>query len=115
MGKPVVLYVDDDLDSLVGREALLRQNGYNVLISTSPHEGLRLFSSCHIDAVVLDYAMPEMCGDVLASRMKRIKPDVPLMLLSADDHLGEEVLDQTDMFLSKREPPRKFSRRFDCT
>jgi DNA-binding NarL/FixJ family response regulator len=58
--------------------------------------------------VVLDYAMPEMCGDVLASRMKHIKPDVPLMLLSADDHLGEEVLDQVDMFLSKREPPRKF-------
>jgi CheY-like chemotaxis protein len=67
MGKPVVLCVDDDLDGLIGREALLRQNGYNVLISTSPREGLRLFSSCHIDAVVLDYAMPEMCGDALAT------------------------------------------------
>jgi CheY-like chemotaxis protein len=106
--KPVVLCVDDDLDGLIGREALLKQHGCNVLISTSPREGLKLFASCHTDAVVLDYQMPDMCGDVLASRMKRLKPDVPIMLLSAEDELAEEVLDSVDLFFSKREPPRSF-------
>ncbi len=108
MGKAVVLCVDDDLESLTGREALLEQKGYDVLISTSPHDALNLFASCDVDAVVLDYQIPNMCGDVMASRMKQLKPDIPIMLLSAHDELGDEVLDRVDMFFSKRESPRKF-------
>jgi CheY-like chemotaxis protein len=108
MRNPVVLCVDDDLDGLIGREALLEQKGYDVLISTSPHEALKLFASCHVDAVVLDYQIPDMRGDVVASRMKQLKPEIPIMLLSAHDALGEDVLDQVDMFFSKSEPPSKF-------
>lgn len=108
MRHPVVLCVDDELEGLIGREALLKQAGCVVLISTSPNAALKLFASCHIDAVVLDFQMPEMRGDMVASRMKRLKPDVPIMLLSGHDSLPEEVLDHVDVFLSKREPPRKF-------
>jgi CheY-like chemotaxis protein len=108
MRNPVVLCVDDEVDGLIGREALLKRKGCNVLISTNPHEALRLFATCHVDGVVLDYQMPEMCGDVVASRMKRLKPDVPIMMLSAQDSLAEETLDQVDMFFSKREPPWTF-------
>jgi CheY-like chemotaxis protein len=108
MRNPVVLCVDDELDGLVGREALLKQKGYEVLISTSPREALKLFASCHVDAVVLDYQMPEMCGDVVASRMKHVKPNIPIMLLSGHDALAEEMLDQVDIFFSKKEPPWTF-------
>ncbi len=104
----VVLCLDDDLDGLVGREALLEQQGYDVLISTSPHEALKLFAACHLDAVVLDYQTPDMCGDAVALQMKQLKPDIPIMLLSADDDLDGEVLDRVDMFFSKRETPHKF-------
>jgi CheY-like chemotaxis protein len=108
MRHPVVLCLDDELEGLIGREALLKQAGCYVLISTSPSEALKLFASCHVDAVVLDYQMPEICGDVVAWRMKRLKPDVPIMLLSAHDSLPEEMLNHVDIFFSKREPPRKF-------
>jgi CheY-like chemotaxis protein len=108
MRHPVVLCVDDELEGLIGREALLKQEGCYVLISTSPREALKLFASCHVDAVVLDYQMPEMRGDMVASRMKRLKPDIPIMLLSAHDSFPEEMLDHVDAVFSKREPPRKF-------
>jgi CheY-like chemotaxis protein len=108
MRHPVVLCVDDELEGLIGREALLKQAGCAVLLSTSPLEALKLFASCHVDAVVLDFQMPEMRGDMVASRMKRLKPDVPIMLLSAHDALPEEMLDHVDKFFSKRETPRKF-------
>jgi len=108
MRHPIVLCVDDELEGLIGREALLKQAGCVVLISTSPFEALKLFASCHVDAVVLDYQIPEMRGDVVASRMKRLKPDVPIMMLSGHDSLPEEILDHVDKFLSKREPPRQF-------
>ena len=108
MRHPVVLCVDDELNGLIGREALLKQKGYNVLISTNPHEALKLFASCHVDAVVLDYQMPEMLGDVVASRMKQLKPNIPIMMLSAHDSFAEEMLDLVDIFFSKREPPWRF-------
>jgi CheY-like chemotaxis protein len=108
MRHPVVLCVDDELEGLIGREALLKQKGCQVLISTNPHEALKLFASCHVDAVVLDYQMPDMRGDMVASQMKQLKPDIPIMLLSAHDSFPEEMLDHVDVFFSKREPPRKF-------
>ena len=108
MRHPVVLCVDDELEGLIGREALLRQAGCDVLLSTCPLEALKLFASCHIDAVVLDFQMPEMRGYMVASRMKQLKPDVPIMLLSGHDSLPEEMFDHVDKFFSKREPPRKF-------
>lgn len=108
MRKPVVLCVDDEVNGLIGREALLKQKGYDVLISTSPREALKLLASCRVDAVVLDYEMPGTYGDVVASRMKQLKPDIPIMLLSAHDSFAEEVLDQVDTFLSKSEPPHTF-------
>ena len=108
MRHPVVLSVDDEVEGLIGREALLKQAGCVVLISTSPFEALKLFALFHVDAVVLDFQMPEMRGDMLALRMKRLKPDVPIMMLSGNDSLPEEVLDHVDRFMSKREQPRAF-------
>ena len=108
MQKPTILCVDDELNGLTGREFLLRQHGYNVMITTSSHQGLRLLQSVAVDAVILDYRMPEMMGDVLAARMKRLKPDVPIMLLSAHDHLPQAALRSTDIFLSKSAPPSEF-------
>jgi response regulator RpfG family c-di-GMP phosphodiesterase len=108
MKKPTILYVDDDLSSLSGREALLKMRNYNVVVTTSGHQGLALFTSLPVDAVILDYEMPEMNGDVIAAQMKESKPEVPIMLLSAHDTLPKDALERVDVFLSKGEPPMKF-------
>jgi CheY-like chemotaxis protein len=55
--------------------------------------------------VLLDYHMPEMRGDVLATCMKAGQPDVPIVLLSADYDLPESVLELVDVFVSKSESP----------
>lgn len=105
---PIILYVDDDLSGLTGREALLKLQGYDVFISTSANQGLELFRSFRVDAVILDYQMPEINGDALAARMKLLKPNVPIMLLSAHASLPEDALGRADTFLSKRESPQAF-------
>jgi CheY-like chemotaxis protein len=108
MKAPTILYVDDDLSSLSGREALLKMRDYNVLITTSGRQGLALFASLPVDAVILDYEMPKMNGDLLAAKMKEAKPEIPIMLLSAHDTLPKDALESVDVFLSKGEPPMKF-------
>ena len=66
---------------------LIERDGYEVLEATGGDEGLKLFLSHSVDAVVLDYQMPGMNGDVVAAKMKRVESHVPIMLLSAYEPL----------------------------
>jgi len=108
MRKPTILCVDDEVNVLTGREFLLRQHGYDVVVTTSGRESLDLLEAVDVDAVILDYRMPEMMGDAVAARMKQLKPEVPIMLLSAQDRVPAAALRSADTFLSKSVPPDEF-------
>jgi CheY-like chemotaxis protein len=54
-----------------------------------------------VDAVVLDYQMPGMNGDVVSARMKQLKSYIPILLLSAYGPLPEKKLKAVDTFLTK--------------
>jgi CheY-like chemotaxis protein len=103
--KARILCIDDHLNGLIGRKMFLEYNGYEVLEATGGDEGLKLFESHSVDAVVLDYQMPGMKGDVVAAKMKRVKSHVPIMLLSAYGPLPQNKLAAVDTFLSKSQPP----------
>jgi CheY-like chemotaxis protein len=104
--KGTILCIDDHWNGLLGRKMLLEENGYEVLAATSGDTGLKLFFSRSVDAVVLDYQMPGMNGDVVAAKMKRVKSHVPIMLLSAYGPPSLSKLNAVDTFLSKSRPPR---------
>jgi CheY-like chemotaxis protein len=104
--KATILCIDDQWSGLIGRKMLLENNGYEVLEATGGNEGLRLFLSHSVDAVVLDYQMPGMNGDVVATKMKRAKSYVPIMLLSSYGPLPKTKLEGVDIFLSKSQPPK---------
>jgi CheY-like chemotaxis protein len=104
--KATILCIDDHWSGLIGRKMLLEEDGYEVLEVTDGHEGLKLFLSHSVDAVLLDYQMPGMNGDVVAAKMKRAKSHVPIMLLSAYGPLPKSKLEAVDTFLSKSQPPR---------
>lgn len=104
--KATILCIDDHWNGLIGRKLFLESNGYEVLEATGGAEGLKLFKSHSVDAVVLDYQMPGMNGDVVAAKMKRVKSHVPIMLLSAYGPLPASKLEAVDTFLSKSQPPK---------
>jgi CheY-like chemotaxis protein len=104
--KATILCIDAHWNGLIGRKILLESNGYEVLEATGGDEGLKLFLAHPVDAVVLDYQMPGMNGDVVAARMKRVKSHVPIMLLSAFGPLPKNKLEAVDTFLSKSQPPK---------
>ena len=111
--KPLILCVDDTPSILEGRKMLLEENGYRVLAATNGKQAVGAFMANSVDLVVLDYHMPEMDGGIVATRMKESKPDVPVMLLSGDECLPEEVLDTADCFMSKSEPIAGFLEQVD--
>ncbi len=104
--KATILCIDDHWNGLIGRKMLLENNGYRVLEATGGDEGLKLFLSHSVDAVVLDYQMPGMNGDVVAAKIKRIKSHVPILLLSADGPFPSSKLEAVDTFLSKSQPTK---------
>jgi CheY-like chemotaxis protein len=103
--KATILCIDDHWNGLIRRKMLLEQSGYEVLEASGGDEGLKLFRSRPVDAVVLDYQMPGMNGDVVAAKMKSINSQIPIMLLSAYEPLPKNKLASVDSFLSKSQPP----------
>lgn len=102
--KATILCIDDHWSGLIGRKMLLEKSGYEVLEATGGDEGLKLFLSHTVDAVVVDYQMPGTDGAVIAAKMKRLKANVPIMLLSAYGPLPKSKLRSVDTFLSKSQP-----------
>jgi CheY-like chemotaxis protein len=106
--KATILCIDDDWSGLIGRTLLLENSGYRVLHATAAEQGLRLFMSYAIDAVVLDYQMPGTDSALVAAQMKSVKAHIPILLLSAYGPLPEKKLRFVDKFVSKSQPPAVF-------
>src|SRR5215470_15390937 len=102
----VILCVDDEAVGLSVRKMILESQGYRVVTAENGPDGLKIFSAESIDLVVLDYKMPGMNGDVVAERMKQMKPSVPILLLSAYVDLPGETLALVDKYLTKGEGPQ---------
>lgn len=103
MKTPVVLCIDDELIGLRVRRILLERAGYTVLGALDGAEGIELFAQHPIDAVVLDYAMPGMNGAEVATRLREMRPEVPILLLSAYLGLPPEVTSLVDVYMTKGE------------
>lgn len=101
--KPVILYADDYVNILEAWKEFLQQNGYEVLTATDGMEAVQAFRSHPVDLVLVDHHMPQMNGDAAAARMKTLKPDVPIALMTADDVGSSSDRTEVDVFVSKSE------------
>jgi CheY-like chemotaxis protein len=61
---------------------VLQEHGYELLTATNGREGLRLFMSQPVDAIVLDYQLGLLDGGVVAAEIKRVKPQMPIVMLA---------------------------------
>lgn len=105
MRPKTVLCVDDEKIGLRVRKIMLESRGYMVLTASNGPEGLRVFDENHVDLVILDYYMPDLNGGDVASEMRRRRPGVPIVFLSAYFSLPPEALEMADAFITKGDPP----------
>src|SRR5579872_528863 len=80
--RKVILCIDDEAKLLMVRQMVLSAAGYTVLSAANGRNGLELFRSKQIDLVITDHLLPDISGAQVAGEMKRIKPDVPIILLT---------------------------------
>ena len=81
-GKGRVLYVDDDTSLAHLGHAMLTSLGYEVVACTSGDEALRVFLQTpqDFDLVITDQTMPHITGEVLIRALRRIRPDISIIL-----------------------------------
>jgi CheY-like chemotaxis protein len=98
-----ILCIDDNDGVLSYHRALLERRGFEVLTAASARQGLQIAKVCEVAAVILDYHMPEMNGHEVATEIKRLRPQVPIVMVSGEDEIPEPALSVVDAFVSKNE------------
>ena len=78
-----ILIVDDEKNYLVVLEALLSPEGFEVVTTSSAIDALGIVLNSDLDLVVADMKMPGMTGMELLEACKKIKPQLPVIIMTA--------------------------------
>ena len=80
---PQLLYIEDsdEARALVRR---LLSNKYVVLEASDPMDGLPLAEETQPDLILLDHSLPHMTGSEAATRLKKMLPKTPIVIISGD-------------------------------
>jgi len=88
-GKGRLLLVDDEAMLAQMGQQLLTALGYDAVACTSSLDALETFRAAPqgFDLVITDQTMPAMTGATLVAELRRIRPDIPIILCTGFSHL----------------------------
>ncbi|MDB4933570.1 MAG: response regulator [Labilithrix sp.] len=86
-----LLLVDDEPEILESLRRALRDEGYDIVATTSPTEAVALLAARDFDVIVSDLRMPEMSGIELVSHVRQHHPHVVRVLLTGFATLASAV------------------------
>ena len=110
---PIILCVDDDATGLRFRQLILEAKGYRVLSAASAEAGMDAFQENAVDLVVADHMMGRSTGTAMAAALKRLRPGVPVILLTGSSSPPEGV-ENADAFVCKSEGPEVLLNRISA-
>lgn len=115
-GEGLILVIDDEETVRFIAESLLRECGYDVILAGSGREGIEKFreSKDSIKAVLLDMAMPGMSGKEVYPELKKLRPDVKVLLASGfrqDGRVQETISLGIEGFIQKPYSLAELSRK----
>ncbi len=85
-----VLFVDDERNIRDLVALILNGEGYEAVLAADGVEALKIFESERPDLVILDVMMPRLTGFEVCERMRAVRPDVPVVFLSAKDDIVDK-------------------------
>ena len=78
-----ILVVDDDRNTRMYFEAVLKNNNYNVSVAKDGEEALKIMDSEQIDLIVLDVMMPKIDGYEFTGTLRECNNNLPILMVSA--------------------------------
>ncbi|HYL14675.1 MAG TPA: response regulator [Terriglobales bacterium] len=103
--KLLILCVEDDPAQRELRTEILEKDGYSVVTAATSASAVRLFQKNPVCLVLADHMLQGSKGSKLALQLKKLKPDVPVVLHSGS---SPQSLRNIDAFVHKGEPVARF-------
>lgn len=91
---PHLLLVDDDLAVLRALDRALTQFGARVSIAADPDTARSIVAAGDVDALVLDYRLPLVRGDVLLAELSRTYPRLRHRTVFITGDISSEAVDR---------------------
>jgi len=95
-----ILWADDEMDLLKAHLHFLKEKGYNVITATNGSDALDIIKTKDVDLVLLDENMPGFSGLETLTKIKQIKPDLPVVMITKseeesimEDAIGSKISD----------------------
>jgi DNA-binding NtrC family response regulator len=99
-----ILIIDDNEKALKVRKMVLEVSGYSVLTAADVELAMQLFTASAVDIVISDHLLQGQTGTELAVEMKRLKPTIPIVIISGAVQ-APEGMENADLFMVKGESP----------
>ena len=95
-----ILWVDDEIDLLQPYIIYLKNKGYEVVSASNGEDALQIVKGekgdgdNHFNIVFLDENMPGMTGLETLQEIKRLRPEVPVVMItkSEEEHIMEQAI-----------------------
>jgi CheY-like chemotaxis protein len=105
-GRERILLVDDEPSIVTLEKQMLERLGYSVTSRVNSLEALAAFTQnpFRFDLVITDMTMPSMTGDQLTKALRKIRPDIPVIVCTGfSERLDREKAESTGIngFLMK--------------
>ena len=91
MGDMRILVIEDEPAIVRTLERGLGAHGYTVISADNGEDGVMLVTSEPIDLVLLDIALPGLDGHQTLARLRALRQDLPILMLTARDDLTNKV------------------------
>jgi len=86
-----ILVIEDEPAIVRTLERGLSAHGYTVIGADNGEDGVMLVTSEPIDLVLLDIALPGLDGHQTLARLRALRQDLPILMLTARDDLTNKV------------------------
>ena len=114
MSDITVLCVENHPAYMGALKDMLETAGYEVTPATTGDQAVSLLKTLPVDGVLLEYDLPDSSGVAVRAEMKRIKPDVPVLLFKGLGSQTPFLLRFFDSYLRHSERPQKVFEDLDA-
>lgn len=78
-----ILLVDDDPNCLDAIDQLMQRDGYETLPISQGLDAIKIVTEKIIDLAIVDYNLPDIDGIKIIRQIKRTKPYIPVIMVTA--------------------------------